>query len=442
MTRTPRRLSLLRHGVALGLLRAAARLPRRRAPGPGPVKVHFLLLNAWGMGGTIRATLELAGRLADHHEVEIISVLRRRERPFFAFPPGVTVTALDDRRPGAPRGGPLSRLARRLLGARPSRVMHPADRRAGTCTRCTDLLLARRLLGLRDGVLIATRPGLNLVAAAVARPGLAVIGQEHMHRSAHAASLQAAMARRYPRLDALVVLTERDRAAHAAALEARGDPRAVVCIPNAGPEPAQDPAPLTAPLVVAAGRLTAQKAFGRLIRAFAAVAGRHPEWTLRIYGAGPQRRALQHVIDGHGLAGRVQLMGRTRDLRGALRGASLFALSSRFEGMPLVILEAFAAGVPVVSFDCPTGPRELIEHGRDGLLVPDGDVRALGAALVRLVEDEPGRRRMGRAAHAHAAARGPAVVAARWEALIAGVSPSRTEDLPTVSGIPSRLPAR
>ncbi|UGS35390.1 glycosyltransferase [Capillimicrobium parvum] len=437
MTRTPTGPQLLRHGVAMGLLRAAAHLPRRRAQGSGPPKVHLLLLNAWGMGGTIRATLDLAGRLAEHHDVEVISLLRRRERPFFAFPPGVTVTALDDRRPGAPpRGG----LARRLLASRPSHLMHPADRRAATCSLWTDLVLARRLLALGDGgVLIATRPGLNLVGAAVARPGLPTVGQEHMHRTAHATQLQRAMTRWYPRLDAVVTLTERDRAAHAAAL---GDPAAVVCIPNAGPPVAEPPAQLSEPVIVAAGRLTAQKAFGRLVRAFAIVAEHHPGWTLRIYGEGPQRPALERMIRDRGLTGRVQLMGRTRDLHGVLAGASVLALSSRFEGMPLVILEAFAAGVPVVSFDCPTGPGELIENGSEGLLVPDGDVRALGAALRLLAGDEPQRRRMGRAARVRAARQGPAAVTERWEALLRRLAPARPAERPAPRRVPSGAPAR
>lgn len=435
MMPTPSGPTLWRHQLALGLVRAAVHLPRRRAPGGGPAKVQLLLLNAWGMGGTIRATLDLAGRLAEHHEVEVISVVRRRERPFFAFPPGVTVTALDDRRPGAGRSGAL----RRLLSSRPSALVHPADRRAATCTLWTDLLLARRLRSLDDGVLIATRPGLNLLASAAARPGLVTIGQEHMHRAAHAPALRQAMARNYPRLDAVVTLTERDRAAHAAALGGRG---CVVCLPNAGPPVAGHPAPLTAPVVVAAGRLTAQKAFDRLIRAFAPVAARHPEWTLRIYGAGPQRPALERLIQRRCLTGRVELMGRTRDLPAVLAGASVFALSSRFEGMPLVILEAFAAGVPVVSFDCPTGPGELIANGRDGLLVPDADVRALTAALRILIEDAPRRRRMGAAAQARAALQGPAVITARWEALLAALAPGRADERPATSGAPSRPLAR
>jgi glycosyltransferase involved in cell wall biosynthesis len=434
MMRTPSGLKLLRHGVALGLLRAAAHLPRRRAPGAGSPKVHLLLLNAWGMGGTIRATLDLAGRLAERHEVEVISVVRRRERPFFAFPPGVNVTALDDRRDGSAAGGAL----RRVLASRRSALVHPADRRASVCTLWTDLLLARRLRRLDGGVLIATRPGLNLVAGAVARPGLVTIGQEHMHRSRHAPALQRAMARCYPRLDALVTLTERDRTAHAEALGGG----LVVCLPNAGPPVAESPAALSAPVIVGAGRLTAQKAFDRLIRAFGAVAATHPEWTLRIYGAGPRRTSLARLVSEQELDGRVELMGRTRDLSGVLAGASIFALSSRFEGMPLVVLEAFAAGVPVVSFDCPTGPGELIADGRDGLLVPDGDEAALAADLARLMDDAALRRRLGAAAQERAALQSPTVIAARWEALLAALAADAAGERPAMCGVPSRSPAR
>jgi glycosyltransferase involved in cell wall biosynthesis len=192
------------------------------------------------------------------------------------------------------------------------------------------------------------------------------------------------------------------------------------------------------PVVLAAGRLNHQKGFDRLIVAFAEVARAHPEWVLRICGRGPKRRELEQLIEERELSGNVVLMGPVRDLGRQMRKASLFALSSRFEGLPMVMLEAMSRGLPVVSFDCPTGPAEVIDDGEDGILVPDGDLDGLAAALTELIEDEPKRRRYGAAAAAKAAGYSIAAVGPQWEALLATVKPAP----PTLPpGLASRMAA-
>lgn len=147
----------------------------------------------------------------------------------------------------------------------------------------------------------------------------------------------------------------------------------------------------SAKVVVAIGRLREQKGFDLLIPAFSHVVAVRPDWTLRIYGEGSERQALQQLIRDCGLQDHVVLAGWSTSIGEELGQASLFALSSRSEGFPMVLLEAMSKGLPVVSYDCPYGPREIISHGRDGLLVPAQDVAGLAAALLELIGDDARR---------------------------------------------------
>jgi glycosyltransferase involved in cell wall biosynthesis len=374
-------------------LRAAALLPRgpkTRTEGP----VRFLLAHAWGMGGTIRTTLTVAGHLAQARDVEIVSLVRRRKRPFFPFPPGVPVRALGNR-------GLLDRL--------PSLLIHPEDYVYPLCSLRTDIALLRWLRSLDGGVLITTRPAFNLLAARLAPRGVITIGEEHLHYGSHRPRLAADIARHYDELDALTVLTGHDERNYRALLRTR-----VERIPNPLAPLGGGTSTLEAPLVVAAGRLTTQKGFDLLIDAFAKVAEQQPDWRLRIYGSGPERKRLQAKIGNEN----VELMGRSRKLGEAMSQASLFALSSRFEGFGMVLVEAMSKGLPVVSFDCPYGPSDIVSPGVDGLLVPAEDVDALAAALLELIGDPDRRRRYGEAALQKASNYAIEAIGPRWDALL------------------------
>ena len=178
------------HRAALPAARALAR--RRPAAGDGR-DVRVLLLHAYGMGGTVRATISLVTALAERHDVELVSVVRQRDEPFFALPPGVAVTTVDDQRPGRRHGGPLARVLRRL----PSVLVHPEDFAYARCSLWTDVLLFRRLRRMRGGIVIGTRPGFNFLARALAGPGAAIVAQEHMNVDAHRPGLAADIRRRY-----------------------------------------------------------------------------------------------------------------------------------------------------------------------------------------------------------------------------------------------------
>jgi glycosyltransferase involved in cell wall biosynthesis len=173
-----------------------------------------------------------------------------------------------------------------------------------------------------------------------------------------------------------------------------------------------------AQVVVAAGRLNTQKGFDLLVRAWEPVARRRPDWRLEIYGSGPERAALERLIGELGLSDRVALMGRTQALGEAMAAASLFALSSRFEGFGMVLVEAMGKGLPVVSFDCPRGPGDIVTHGEDGLLVAPEDADALAAALLELIEDPERRRRLAAAARRTARRYESRAIAPAWDALL------------------------
>ncbi|WP_239108744.1 glycosyltransferase family 4 protein [Microbispora siamensis] len=396
--------------VVVRALEARDRQRARSAPPPDGREIRILLLHANGMGGTIRTVFNLAGYLARTHDVEIVSVVREREEPFLPVPPGVRVRYLDDRLPR--RKGLLSRFPSRLV---------PKDEAAyHWFTLRTDLKLVRYIRSRRRGILIGTRPGLNLIAARFAPPEIITVAQEHGNLSSHQPLVRKQIIRRYGRHDAVVTLTQADLRTYERSFgKARKDLPAVLAqVPNATPRLNGGVSPLTAKTVVTVGRLTWGKGYDLLIRAWAHVAARHPDWTLRIYGGGPRQEKLQASIDKRGLSERVFLEGPAEDVGAVLADASMFVLSSRHEGMPMVILEAMSKGVPVVSYDCPTGPKEMITHGHDGLLVKPEKIHAMADAICALIEDEDLRREMGANALKTAARYDLDVIGARWEDLL------------------------
>lgn len=280
----------------------------------------------------------------------------------------------------------------------------------------TDLVLRRALADVTDGALLSTRPSLHLAALQL-RPSsdVPVVGQDHGHFENRFAPDRstAVLDHAIPRLDAFTVLTAAD------ADDYRTRFPEAACrihhVPNALPWPvAGEPALLDAKVVVTAGRLDAAKGHARMIRAFAPVAAAHPDWQLHVYGAGPEDRRLEAQIEELGLTDSVRLMGYSLDLRSVLASAAVYALTSHTESFSMSLIEAMSVGLPTVAMDCPRGPREIVRHGETGFLVPDGGERAFSDALLRLVEDDDLRRRMGAAALERSHRWSMDEVGARW----------------------------
>lgn len=141
-------------------------------------------------------------------------------------------------------------------------------------------------------------------------------------------------------------------------------------------------------VVVAAGRLSKQKNFPLLLRAFSEFSLKHPDYCLRIFGEGELRQELTTLAESLGIGDKVELPGRSSSLLEKMNSSAMFVLSSDYEGMPNVLLEAMCMGMPVISTDCRCGPRDLIEDRINGLLVPEDDADALCEAMEKMTDTD------------------------------------------------------
>jgi glycosyltransferase involved in cell wall biosynthesis len=387
------------------------------------VNIRYLLHNAYGIGGTIRTVFNQASALCERHDVEIASVYRHTDQPALPLDPRVRLVPLTELTEDGKRRGNGPRRALRKARMFGNPLPHRHDFRYERWDPQVDLRIVRWMRERRDGVLVTTRPGHNLLSAWFGPRKVIRIGQDHMNFASYKPSLKSAIVQGYPRLDAVTVLTRADFGSYR---EALGPSVRLELVPNG--IPARLPVPddvERAPMIAAAGRLSRQKGFDLLIEAFASIHAAHPGWELHIFGEGKSRRKLTRMIEERELGESVRLRGLSRNLEGELAKASIFALSSRKEGLPMVLLEAMSSGLPVVAFDCPTGPADVVEDGRNGLLIPAEDVDGLAAGLSRLIQNGPERAALGEAARVTGTRYEMPVIAAQWEELfaeLAGVS--------------------
>ncbi|MEU8019940.1 glycosyltransferase family 4 protein [Micromonospora parva] len=359
------------------------------------MKFAFLIHNMYGVGGTNRAVLNLATALVGQgHDVEIASVFRRTDQPMFLIDDRIALVALVDTRPRRPdRADPQLR--------EPSLLVPKSEEFHTQYSRLTDDRMIDYLRSTSADVVVGTRPGINMVVARHGPDHAVRVAQEHMTQDLIDDVLKEEIRLSYDRIDLAFTVTEADAAAFRS-----GNPvphTRIEALPNSVPQPTVPPADGSNRIVVTAGRLDPIKRYDRLIAAFARVAGEHPDWKLRIYGDGPQRPALAAQVRELGLSDQVQLMGRREDMSTEWVKGSIAAVSSERESFGMTIVEAMRLGLPVVSTDCPVGPREIIQHGVDGLLVPMDDINAYASALRTLMSDDDLRARMAKLALVNAA---------------------------------------
>ncbi|MGW7366386.1 glycosyltransferase [Streptomyces sp. NPDC054841] len=283
-------------------------------------------------------------------------------------------------------------------------------------SRLTEVRLSAYLEDTDADVVIATEPGLSVGLARMGSDRYLRVAHQHVGYSMQPSELREEIKRWYGNLDAVVSVSRRDTEQLQTAL-LRCD-TVVRHIPRCLPAARLPPSHGTSRIVMAAGRLEPAKQYDRLIRAFAEIATQHPGWSLRIHGDGPERQRLLSVIDSLGLSNRIFLMGASGSMESEWVKASIAVCSSRAEPFATPLLEAMRAGVPVVSFDCDFGPREVLTDGQNGLLVTADDTQALSDALASLMSGDAERKEMGARSRASIGRFAPEQVVARYEELV------------------------
>jgi glycosyltransferase involved in cell wall biosynthesis len=328
------------------------------------------LIHSLSTGGAERVTANLANHWANKGWAITIITIAGRSHDYYKLVPSIKRVSLDLANDSTGFVSAILGNLRRLFLIRSAIKQAQPDVAIAMMTQ-SNILLSMSTLGLRKVI---------------------TIGSERTHPPQMPLSRAWEALRRhwYGRLTAIVSLTTES----GEWLRTNTSGRHIVTIPNSvpWPFPSQDPVVPVAltmrKILLAVGRLSEEKGFHTLIDCFANLAERHLEWDLVILGEGRQRSELEALIERTGLDSRIRLVGQVGNVGDWYQIADLYVMCSRFEGFPNTLAEAMAHGVPSVSFDCDTGPRDIIRHELDGLLIESANAHDLQIALERLMGDD------------------------------------------------------
>lgn len=372
---------------------------------PTKIRVLFVLEGLYGRGAE-RVTLGLISRLDRQYFEPSIWILRSEDALRSEVPPGIPVTVALG--PGQRIRNALTRVPATLLGA----------------ARGADVIVG--------AVELMPTYFAELASVLTRTPALAWVRNDLSYTFSEQPAWHRTLSRLiYARVPRLVFVSQGTRETLQRLQALRPERLSVVYNPveleriRAAKE---DPLPdwaawmQTRPTVLGLGRLTAQKGFDTLIRAHAHLLRQGVAHDLVIAGEGEERPALERLMGELGVQDSVHLPGYLPNPYPLLKYASVFALSSRWEGLGGVIVEAMACGTPVVATDCPSGPGEILEGGWSGLLVPVDDVPALAGALGRMLTEPAVRRHFAALGLRRAEAFAPAASVPQWEAVLRDVA--------------------
>ena len=332
------------------------------------------VINTLKSGGAERVVSILSNELAEEYDVTIITLSRMT--PFYALDPSITVVPCLDRIPPSKNFLQSIRMNRRLA------------------------LRIRTLLQENEADLcISFMTTTNILCCwAASRLNLPVIISERNNpqfEDQHLSRFWKYMRRKYyPKADKIIVQTKGILDFFSSWLPKKK----LHIIPNPiNPDFKYKRPEHREQIILNVGRLSFQKGQEYLIEAFTKL--NPSNWKLYILGEGPRRKELEELVKRAGMEDRILLPGRTTEIEQHYLKSGIFAFSSKYEGFPNALMEAMYFGLPCVSFDCPTGPAEMIEDGVNGFLVPVGDTDLLASRLGELCADEELRLRLGDKAH-------------------------------------------
>lgn len=353
------------------------------------MKIIYCICSVFNPGGMERVLLNKVRYLVEvmHWDVTVVTTDQKGRPPFYAFPTQVRLVDLDINYTDDNNKGVLGK----TMGYLKRRRLHRK--------RLTELLMRERA-----DVVVSLFPSESSFIPEI-KDGSRKVLELHFckffrlqyGRRGLMGLIDKIRTRQDERLvrsfDRFVVLTEEDKGYW-------GDIPNITVIPNAALLSEGPQSTTGNHRVIAVGRMDYQKGFDRLVKAWDIVCrdSRFADWRLDIYGQGEWREMLQGMIDSRGLQGRIALNAPTKGITDEYAASSMLVMSSNYEGFPMVMIEAMACGLPVVAFDFKCGPRDIIDNGRNGFIVPNGDIEGLAHAMMRVMGDDELRRSMGAAA--------------------------------------------
>ena len=375
-------------------------------------KVRIIALHL-AFGGIEKAICGMANLFAERYEVEILSVYHMPDSPAFPLDERVKVRWLLDDIPNRDDW-------KAALHARDLPGIARESIRAAKILRDKKRAVIEAIQSAEDGVVITTRPEDNVLLSRYGKPGAMKIAQLHQdHRFDK--KLVKSFKKDYGGVDVFALLTPGLRDEVRDMMRGNNSHTRCVYMPNFLEHFPDNPDKYEREkTVLAVGRLHEVKRFDLLIRLFAALHAQFPDWKLRIVGDGDEREKLENTIRELNAQDYVNLAGR-KDAAGVeeeMLRASVFAMTSRSEGFPFVLLEAQSCGLPVMAFDVRVGPGFVVQDGMNGYLAADMVYEDFCEKLASLMKDEDLRRKMSRAAVDHAAEFSREKVGEMWYSLI------------------------
>lgn len=351
--------------------------------------ITILVHNLYYMGGTTRAVTNTANMLSKQgHSVTIISTFRSQKDPYFPLEKNIKIEAIIDYTKASNQRLKhilFNRLNSYFYSLFKSKEIHQDEPGIKQFSRYIEKRLIRAIRDVETSVLISTRASYNLLAAKYAPNHVQRIAQEHMVFSMHPPKLQEDIRNNYHEFDQITTLTEDDALNYKEFIS----PKKVVAIPNLLPSEYNfDTSIERKKVILSAGRFELEKGYDLLIQAVQLIQADLNGWEVHIYGQGSEKDNLNMLISQYKLSSIIKLFSPTKELNKFMNEAQLFVLPSRFEGFGMVIIEAMASGLPVVAFDCPVGPRNIINDEVNGILVEEANIEQLANKLKKLVNDK------------------------------------------------------